>query len=197
MMNLIVDMEFEALIQPPTPEERALLEASLLAEGCRDRLVVWAGTDAPPVCVRCQAEGQEVCLQRVVWEEEGHSSSTHDTVVFKCPECSNQCDRPWTLLDGHTRYPICQAHQLRFGVVEAPGWVKTRDDAKIWIIQHQLARRNLGPYQRAELALALEPMIAAQAKHQQGARTDLPQKSAEGFRQMETREALVKHGGLA
>ena len=93
-------------------------------------------------------------------EEEDQSSFPYDTVVFECLECSYQCDRPWTLLDGHHRYPICQAHHLSFAVVEAPSWVKTRDDAKIWIIQHQLARRNLERYQRAELALMLEPMIA-------------------------------------
>jgi hypothetical protein len=36
-----VDPEFSALIPPPSAGERAALESSLLAEGCRDALVIW------------------------------------------------------------------------------------------------------------------------------------------------------------
>ena len=39
----VVDPEFQSLIAPPTQEERRQLEANLLAEGCRDPLVVWNG----------------------------------------------------------------------------------------------------------------------------------------------------------
>lgn len=38
-----VDPEFTALCPPLTAEEYAILEESILAEGCRDALVVWAG----------------------------------------------------------------------------------------------------------------------------------------------------------
>lgn len=40
---VFVDDEFQALIPHLSPEEHAALEASLLAEGCRDALVVWKG----------------------------------------------------------------------------------------------------------------------------------------------------------
>lgn len=43
MQQLVIDPKFHALIPPLTAEERAALEASLLAEGCRDALVVWNG----------------------------------------------------------------------------------------------------------------------------------------------------------
>ena len=36
-----VDAEFMALIPPLTADEKALLEESLVREGCRDALVVW------------------------------------------------------------------------------------------------------------------------------------------------------------
>jgi N6-adenosine-specific RNA methylase IME4/ParB-like chromosome segregation protein Spo0J len=71
------------------------------------------------------------------------------------------------LLDGHNRYAICNrlgksyAHRM----VELPD----RDAAKIWIIKNQFARRNLVPFQRAELVLQLEPLIAAKAKKNQRA----------------------------
>jgi ParB-like chromosome segregation protein Spo0J len=120
-------------------------------------------------------------------------------LFFECPEpkCSRQYEHPWTLLDGHHRYAICQAHTLDFTVVETPPWVKTREDAKIWIIENQFARRNLAPYQRAELALVLEPMIAARAKRQQGMRTDLAQNSAKGFEPIKTREEVAKRAAVS
>jgi Na+/phosphate symporter len=42
-----------------------------------------------------------------------------------------------------------------------------------WIILNQFGRRNLPAYERAKLALLLEPIIAAKAKENQGKRTDL------------------------
>ena len=40
-MNIVVNEELQAYIDPLTPEEHAALERSLLAEGCRDALVLW------------------------------------------------------------------------------------------------------------------------------------------------------------
>lgn len=40
-MNIVINEELKAYIDPLTPEEYAALERSLLAEGCRDALVLW------------------------------------------------------------------------------------------------------------------------------------------------------------
>ncbi len=48
-MELRIDPEFEQLIPPLTAEERAQLEANILAEGCRDPLSVWPADDGPPI----------------------------------------------------------------------------------------------------------------------------------------------------
>ena len=40
---LKIDGEFQALIPPLTPEEKRQLEENMVAEGCRDALVVWEG----------------------------------------------------------------------------------------------------------------------------------------------------------
>ncbi len=40
-MSIVVDPELQAYIDPLTPDEHAALERSLLAEGCRDALVLW------------------------------------------------------------------------------------------------------------------------------------------------------------
>ena len=41
MLNITVSEELRAYIDPLTPHEHAALERSLLAEGCRDALVLW------------------------------------------------------------------------------------------------------------------------------------------------------------
>ena len=55
------------------------------------------------------------------------------------------------LLDGHNRKEICDRFGIDYPTREIS--LPTRDDAKRWIIRHQFGRRNLTPYQRAELAL--------------------------------------------
>ncbi|MBV8623468.1 MAG: hypothetical protein JO174_08285, partial [Herbaspirillum sp.] len=40
-MNIVINEELQKYIDPLTPNEYAALERSLLAEGCRDALVLW------------------------------------------------------------------------------------------------------------------------------------------------------------
>ena len=49
------------------------------------------------------------------------------------------------LLDGHHRYRVCQKHGLEVKV--APLHFESRADARQWIKDHQLGRRNLSPEQ--------------------------------------------------
>ena len=42
-MQIQIDPEFQSLIPPLTADERQQLEANVLADGCRDPLVVWRG----------------------------------------------------------------------------------------------------------------------------------------------------------
>jgi ParB-like chromosome segregation protein Spo0J len=142
----VIDDEFRGLIPPLRPEARGLLEESLLAEGCRDPLVVWPQPDGPSI-----------------------------------------------ILDGHTRYEICQQHDLSFAVIEVQGIV-TRDEAKIWIIRHQLGQRNLTDFQRIELAEQLRPMLEEKALEHQGARSDLRQNLAGS---QDTKQAIAKIAGVS
>ncbi|HKN13982.1 MAG TPA: DNA methyltransferase [Candidatus Binatus sp.] len=90
------------------------------------------------------------------------------------------------LLDGHNRLRLCTKHGLRYHVqaINLP----SREAAKAWIIQNQFARRNLTPFQRVELALRLEPLLAGQAKRRMlRGKADPAQNSAEG----ETRDQLA------
>ncbi len=77
----------------------------------------------------------------------GHSISTHGCrdalVVWSTPDGD-------ILLDGHNRYRHCTFYKTPFAVVAAP-YVRTRDEAIGWMIDNQLARRNLPPEHRAFL----------------------------------------------
>jgi N6-adenosine-specific RNA methylase IME4 len=73
-----------------------------------------------------------------------------------------------------------------------------RDAAKVWIIRNQFGRRNLTPYQRAELALKLEPLISAEAKENErrggGSGSSGRQKSANP---VNTRIKVAKAAGVS
>jgi len=62
------------------------------------------------------------------------------------------------ILDGHTRYEICEKHNLPYDT-------KTMSfpsvfDEKIFVVETNLLRRNLTPYQRFELNLILAPFLS-------------------------------------
>ena len=65
----------------------------------------------------------------------------------------------------HVRYEICQKHDIRFGIDDRS--FENEDEAKIWIIRNQLARRNLPLAERARLVLILKPIIMEKAKEKQ------------------------------
>lgn len=66
------------------------------------------------------------------------------------------------LVDGHHRYKICKKYGIPFRTRKIK--FRNRDEAKIWIIENQLARRNLNNYQRSVLALKRKDIISVMAK---------------------------------
>lgn len=69
------------------------------------------------------------------------------------------------LIDGHHRREICMKHSKPYRVVERN--FGTREEVLVWIINNQLARRNLSDYDRGELALKQKNIIAARGKANQ------------------------------
>jgi site-specific DNA-methyltransferase (adenine-specific) len=68
----------------------------------------------------------------------------------------------WTLIDGHNRHEICTKHGIKFDVCEMD--FADREEAKVWMINNQLGRRNLPAYVRVDLAIARSGAIEAKAK---------------------------------
>lgn len=73
------------------------------------------------------------------------------------------------ILDGHNRYEIYQKMTDPIDLPVKNIYFESKEEAKLWILTHQLGRRNLQPYQRIELALKMKETIAAQAKANQRA----------------------------
>jgi hypothetical protein len=91
--KIIIDQQFKELLPALDKQTYAMLEESLLENGCIHTLVLWN------------------CI----------------------------------LIDGHNRYEICKRHRIPFTTIEKD--FKNRDEALIWIISTQVARRNLTPIQ--------------------------------------------------
>jgi hypothetical protein len=67
-----------------------------------------------------------------------------------------------TIVDGFNRFCICATHGVGFRIEEAH--FNTREEAKLWIIENQLGRRNLTDAARIELALTKEELLRERAK---------------------------------
>lgn len=71
------------------------------------------------------------------------------------------------LIDGHNRYEICKKHNIPFKTISVNADLKDREDVKLWIMQNQLARRNLSDFQKIEMVHACEDAVRAKAKQRQ------------------------------
>lgn len=69
------------------------------------------------------------------------------------------------LIDGHNRYEICTRHNIPFETTEM--FFASRDDAKLWMMKNQLARRNLTEAQHINIVRQCEEAVKAKAKEQQ------------------------------
>lgn len=71
----------------------------------------------------------------------------------------------WFIIDGHTRHEalLDLGMDPRFA---NPIEFDTMDDVKIWMIKHQMGRRNLQPFTRSELAMKLEHLIEKKPNNQ-------------------------------
>jgi hypothetical protein len=81
-----------------------------------------------------------------------HYDSCRDPLVVWCYQV-HDVDRGRhidlrILIDGHNRYEICTRLDIPFDVKEID--FDSRDEAKLWIVQNQLGRRNLTDFAKAE-----------------------------------------------
>jgi hypothetical protein len=81
------------------------------------------------------------------------------------------------LVDGHNRKRICDQRGIPYQTRRLS--FPDREAVKLWMIDNQLGRRNLPPYERSALALMRGQIVAAQAKTNQRLSPGAP--SEKGF----------------
>jgi N6-adenosine-specific RNA methylase IME4 len=87
-----------------------------------------------------------------------------DAIIMWHPPVGQPC-----ILDGHNRYKIACEHGLGYTLESLN--LRTLEEAQRWVIDNQLARRNLSDFSRGELAvklLAIEQGAARQRMSQGG-----------------------------
>jgi site-specific DNA-methyltransferase (adenine-specific) len=174
-MNMKIDQEFKALIPPLTPEEYSQLEANLIADGCRDPLVVWA---VPPenwwskedviltgdiisdedfiISKRAANQSVEILHRtpqfvylRTTDKDEGISFETWDFGVV-----AREKNSPYEVVTdaGNGSFILVDGHN-RFEICSKhnipfetkPMFFESRDAVMDWMDANQLGRRNISP----------------------------------------------------
>lgn len=92
-----------------------------------------------------------------------------------------------TIIDGHNRYHICQKHGIKFNTTQMT--FKDKKEVIVWIIDNQLGKRNLLPYDRVRLNLKKEEILKPIAKENQISGKPL---ANVGKRSINVREILAK-----
>jgi len=69
------------------------------------------------------------------------------------------------IIDGHNRYAICQKHNIPYKVQRIP--LASKTDAKIWIAENQLGRRNLTLAMKIEIATQKAALLGYGNKRKQ------------------------------
>ena len=99
------------------------------------------------------------------------------------------------ILDGHNRLKICKAHRIPLKKpIELE--FESREDAKIWIINNQLGRRNLSPYQRGVLALRFEEVEKIKAEKRMKEGKPILAEGKGEVRNILAKKANISHGTL-
>ena len=80
------------------------------------------------------------------------------------------------ILDGHNRHRICARLGIEYAVREIQ--LQDRGAARVWILEHQLGRRNLTDAARIDLALLLKTECQRSAQERRKATQGRPRKDA-------------------
>ena len=134
------------------PVERAQLEANIVADGCRDPLVVWP---CPTFEIRLDGGAtqtlryEEGRYQHAIDEHIGPTTAwdlddnADDDRIDEYGDTITLDQWPHLLVDGHNRYEICTRLGISFDTVAMD--FADRDAAMDWIDANQMGKRNMSP----------------------------------------------------
>ena len=73
-----------------------------------------------------------------------------------------------TILDGHTRYDICQKNNISFSTVSLD--LKSDEDIKFWMLKNQINRRDLSKYEKILLSITMSDIYVKSAIEKRNSR---------------------------
>jgi hypothetical protein len=164
--EIVIDDEFRSLIPPLQPEEFRQLEANIIADGCREPLILWSLS--PQACEDCEEDGGH---------SPGFEFGIHDPQdpylrdywSWKCLQDDlHEVSGTHVLVDGHNRFEICKRNNIQFDTVFMQ--FENRNAAMLWMIDNQFGRRNLADIDRIALARKRESIFRPLAKENEKAR---------------------------
>lgn len=77
-------------------------------------------------------------------------------------------DGKYVIVDGHNRYRICKKYKIPFKVEVLP--LKSIEEARAWLIENQLGRRNVSDFVKCEYALQMRDSLIKEGRRRQGQR---------------------------
>ena len=69
------------------------------------------------------------------------------------------------IIDGHNRFDICLKNGIQFEITEMT--FQSREEAMVWILEHQLGKRNLPDAAKIELAMSKAELLKEEARRKQ------------------------------
>lgn len=133
--TLDVDDGFKRQLMPLSPVEFSMLEESILADGCREKLIVWSIPQGDCDC------GANAFVLDVHDPDDDYLA---DFASWQCTNCSSDPESTRNvLIDGHNRYEICKRHGIPFEIEQKD--FDSRADVEEWIDRNQAGRRNCSP----------------------------------------------------
>ena len=145
MLNVIYESP------PLSLEEYSQLEKNIIADGCREPLVLWRPESiACPECDKGSMTIGEHEFETLSNELDKWITESEECWVCKdCDYTKNIHEINSILMDGHNRYEICAKNNIGFDV--SYKYFTDSSHAKEWMILNQFGRRNLINYQRSVL----------------------------------------------
>lgn len=133
------DAEFKAMLGALSPVEIDALKASIAEDGVREPITLWSQYE----CKEC---GEVSAIHQLV----RHKNQSDDGIWY-CSNCGHELEdeefasalADAVVVDGYNRLRI--AENLGFDVQYRFVYFEDRAEAKRWIAQNQLGRRNLSP----------------------------------------------------
>lgn len=101
------------------------------------------------------------------------------------------------ILDGHNRFEICQKLGVNCRYSKESILFGSLDEAKIWIIENQLARRIVSDFVRGELVLKKKECVQAEALRRRSSGGDQHTQNSAEAKKGETRQILAKEAGIS